>query len=129
MTTTDHVNTQPAADARRARTLRWLLRLRAAGNLPMPQRIDFGQIVSRFDGRTLYILTLELDPDTDVTGWAHAVGADDREELPVTGDTHTWTSVRARTSWRTDGPRVDWHLIEVSSYHHYRPRADSAVTA
>ena len=132
MTHTPNTNSGDAAlvaDTRRARTLRWLLQLRKADNLPMPQRIDFGQIVSRVDGRTLYVLTLELDTDADVTGWATAVGADHRDDLPITGDTHTWTHVRACTGWRRDQPRVDWHRIEVTSNHNRRPRVDPAVPA
>lgn len=104
--------------------MRWLLKLRTAQDLPMPQRIDFSRFVSRLDGRTLHVLTLELDNDTDVTGWATAVNATERDELHVVGDTHTWTHVRARTGWRDDGPGVDWHLIEVTGNHHRRPRAD-----
>ena len=128
-TNTSTGDAELVADTRRARTLRWLLKLGKADNLPLPRRIDFGQLVSPVDGRTQRVLTLELDDDTDVTGWANAVGAQERDELPVTGQTHTWTHVRACTGWRRDQPRVDWHRIEVTGNPHRRPRVDRAVTA
>jgi hypothetical protein len=129
-TTTAPTNAQLFADARRARTLRWLLKLRKAHNLLMPKRIDFGEFTLPVDGRTVRYLTLELDNDADISGWAQAVGAGDRDEFPVTSGTHTWTCVRADTHERADGPRVDWHMVAVTSYHNYRPLTnDPAVTA
>ena len=111
--------------ARRARTLRWLLKLRTAHRLPMPKRIDFSEISSPTgDDSVLRYLVLELDTDTDITGWAHA---DRFDQFPVTGQTHTWTHLIARTPWRTGGPRVDYHQIQVLSNHHHRPRTDLAV--
>jgi hypothetical protein len=129
MTTSTDRNTL-LEDRRRARALRWLLKLRTAHHLPMPQRIDFGQLTSPTgDGSVLRYLMLELDNDADVTGWATAVNANRVDQLAVTGSTHTWTDVFARTDWRR-GPRVDWHQIQVASNHHYRPRTDhTAVTA
>ncbi|MBG0567921.1 hypothetical protein [Actinoplanes aureus] len=116
--------------ARRARTLRRLLKLRTAHKLPMPKRIDFGEFSSPVDGSVLRYLTLELDDDVDVTGWAKAVDAESFDELSVTGDTHTWTLATAQTEWRYDEPRVDWHHIRVTSRHNSRPRTDrTAVTA
>jgi hypothetical protein len=128
-TTTEPTNGEISADARRARTLRWLLELHTAHDMPMPKRIDFGQLVCPADGRALRYLTLDLDNDTDVTCWAQAVDANRWDELPISGKTHTWTHVTARTDWRDDGPLVDWHLIEVASKHHYRPRVDGEAVA
>jgi hypothetical protein len=115
-TTTRPTANDPAADQRRADTLRWLISAGQANNLPMPARIQFGRFVDPF-GETRRYLTLDLDDDADLTGWATAIDADDSQEFDVVGDTHTWTHVAARTGWR-DGPNVDWHLIEVTTRHH-----------
>lgn len=123
-TTPERTNAELFSDARRARSLRWLLKLRTAHNLPMPKRIDFTQFTSKINGRTLRCLLLDLDDDTDVTAWANAVNANRRDRFPVVGDTRTWTHVVARTDWRDDGPRVDWHLIEITSNHCDRLPAD-----
>ena len=128
--TAEPTNRELFDGARRARTLRWLLKLRTAHNLPMPQRIDFGQLDSTAGEGVLRYLLLELDRDTDVTGWAKAVNANHWEELLVDGQFGTFTNVSANTGWHLSGPRADWHKIEISSKHHYRPRTDrQAVTA
>lgn len=121
--TTERSNAQLFADARRARVLRWLLKLRKAHDLLMPQRIEFQEFSSPVSGTLRCCLNLTLDDDADVTGWATAIGAVRREEFLVDCGTHTFTCVRAVTDWRPDGPRVDWHQITVTSYHNYQYRS------
>lgn len=128
-TTTVRTYRQTAVDRRRMTALRWLLNLAATNGLPMPTRIDFRQF--RWPGRraTVRYLTVELDNDTDLIGWADAIGATEVDDMTVTGDTHTWIHRRARTPWRT-GARVDWHCIEVNSDHHRQPVTElAAVTS
>jgi hypothetical protein len=119
-TTSERTNLQLFTNRRRARALRWLLKLATANDLPMPRNVEFGEMTAVSSGQTLRFLTLGLDEGSDVTGWAKAINAEDIEEFDVTGDTHTWTCVRAFTAWR-DGPRVDWHHIEVTTRYGYRP--------
>jgi hypothetical protein len=128
-TTVDRNARHLVEDRRRARTLRWLLKLATANHLPMPKRIEFGAIECR--GDTLRYLSLDLDHGLDLTGWANAIDADDGvDEFEVIGDTHQWNLVRVQTTWRSDGPRRDWNHIEVTSRHGYRPLTDpAAVTA
>jgi hypothetical protein len=118
-TTTPPTNTQQITDARRARTLRWLLKVTKAQNLPMPKQIGFSLFTCC--GDSLYCLTLELDDGNDVTGWAKAINAETLDEFEVTGDTHQWTSIHAATTWRLDGPGFDWNHIEVRTRRNYRP--------
>jgi hypothetical protein len=117
-TTTERTSAQLFADARRARTLRWLLKLTKAHDLPMPRDIQFGEMVH--SGKTLRYLTLSLDENVDLTGWAGAIDAATIEEDQVESDTHQWIHVCANTAWR-EGSRVDWHHIQVSTRRHYRP--------
>lgn len=109
---------------RRDTTLRMLLSLAASHDLPLFRHISFDQ----FDhsGETLRTLHLHLDADTDVSGWAAALGATQIEDMPVTGDTHEWVLTFARTSW-ADGPHIDWHQIEVQTRRDYRPRTHPQV--
>lgn len=115
----------------RARTLRWLLKLAATNDLPMPKTIEFVHFLSPVNGQPLRSLTLTLDDEnTDITRWAKAVDAEVIDEFEVTGQTHQWTAVRASTTWRSDGQGLDWHHIRVDTRLGYRPLADSpAVTA
>jgi hypothetical protein len=127
MTTTTPPTNQMTTDQRRTRKLRWLLKVASVNNLPMPRSIEFGEFT--LGGTVHRYVQLRLDNDIDVTDWAKAINADDVEELEVTGDTNMWTSVRAFTRWDWQ-PRVDWHRIEVTSYHNYRPlTGDPAVTS
>lgn len=127
MTTTTPPTNQMTTDRRRTRKLRWLLKVAAINNLPMPKTIEFGEFTL---GDTVHrYVRLMLDTDTDVTDWAKVIDADDVDELAVVSDTHTWTTVRAFTVWDCD-PRLDWHHVEVASYHNYQPLDDDpAVTA
>lgn len=112
----------------RARTLRWLLKLATAHDLPLPKTIQFGTI--ECCGETLRYLSLGLDDDIDVGAWPTAIDADSIEEFEVTGDTHRWTCVDVSTTWRMDSPRLDWHHIRVIVRHDVQPLADTrAVTA
>jgi hypothetical protein len=125
------ITEQAVTDRLRARTLRWLLKVARVNGLPMPKYVEFGEF-DIFDGTRRY-LDLRLDQDTEVTGWAKAIDADNITELDVVGDTDMWTLVSACTKWR-EGPRVDWHHIEVSAHHNRRPIPDDpthppAVTA
>jgi hypothetical protein len=117
-TTSDITITGLAGDDRRARALRWLLTVTASGVLPMPKQIQFGEI--ECCGDTLYYLSLQLDNDTDLTGWPEAIHADSIDEFDVTSKTHQWTAVQAETTWRND-PGFDWNHIKVTTNHHYRP--------
>ena len=122
-TTTNRPTTTALAveTARRDRTLRLLLGLAKDHELPLFDRIAFSEFEHR--GETLRTLNLHLPADTDVTGWADALGATRLEDMPVTGDTHQWVTTIARTEW-SHGPHVDWHQIEVQSRRDYRPRTD-----
>jgi hypothetical protein len=125
-TTTERTSRHTAVDRRRMKALRWLLNLAVANTLPMPTRIDFREYPSPVRRATVRYLTVELDNDTDLTGWADAIGATEVDDLAVTGDTHTWTYRRACTPWR-HGVRVDWHCIEVNSSHNRRPVTEPAA--
>jgi hypothetical protein len=129
MTTNPTTTTNPKiSDALRVRALRWLLKVTKTNALPLPKRIEFGTI--ECCGDTLRFLRLQLDNDASLDGWAEAINADDLDEFEVTGKTHQFTSVSASTTWRLNGPRLDWHHIEVVTYRGYRPIADHpAVTA
>ncbi len=126
MTTTAHRPATAQADEteRRDLTLRMLLDLAASHGLPLFQRISFNQ----FDylGETNRTLSLHLDEDTDVSGWADALGATRIDDMPVTGDTHEWVTTYARTEWG-EGPDIDWHQIEVQTRRDYRPRTNPRV--
>jgi hypothetical protein len=113
-----------AETARRNRTLRMLLNLAEVHQLPLFERLYFGQ----FDhaGHTLRTLSLHLDEDTDVSGWAAALGATRIEDMAVSGDTHEWIVTYARTGW-SEGPHIDWHQIEVQTRRDYRSRTDRPV--
>jgi hypothetical protein len=126
MTTTTQRPTTAQTDEteRRDRTLRMLLSLAASHDLPLFERIAFSQF--EFLGETHRTLSLHLDEETDVSGWADALGATRIEDMPVTGDTHEWVTTYARTEWG-HGPDVDWHQIEVQARRDYRPRTDRQV--
>ena len=125
------MNADPTTTKRlRARTLRWLLKLATANDLPMPRRIEFAQIVSTVSGEIVRFLTLDLDDDsTDLIAWAMALDAASIEEYEVTGETHKFTSACAARAWNWD-TRVDWNRIEVRTRYGFQPLADiPAVTA
>jgi hypothetical protein len=103
-TTTEPTSGYTDGDRRRMKALRWLLSLAGANGLPMPTRIDLREYHSKVRSATVRCLTLELDDDTDLTGWADAIGASEIGDLDVTGKTHTWTYVHACTPWRDDEP-------------------------
>jgi hypothetical protein len=114
-------------DRRRARALRWLLNLARTHSLSMPNRIQYSQFECL--GRTYRTLTLGLDDETDLAGWAAAVDATERQDLDVTGDGRTWTLRTAETRLR-EGARVDWHYITVSVHSNIRLlTGEPAVTA
>ncbi len=126
MTTTHRPATTAPADetSRRDLALRMLLDLAASHQLPLFQHVSFSQF--EHGGETLRTLRLHLDEETDVSGWADALGATCIEDMPVTGATHEWVTTYARTGWR-EGPHVDWHRIEVQTRRDYRPCTDRPV--
>ena len=124
--TIDRNARQLLEDRRRARALRWLLKLARTHGLPMPNRVQYSQFEHL--GRTYRTLTLGLDDETDLTGWAAAVDATEGQDLDVTGDGRTWTLRTAETGVR-EGARVDWHYITVSVHSNIRLlTGESAVT-
>lgn len=126
LTTAD---TMTAADLDRVRadTLRLLLSLAEAHELPMPARIEFWNLDTGHGPHRSLTLHLDDNRPDDVARWADAIGAVERRTRVYGNERGGWTSVQASTP-TIYSPNLDWHSIDVRSTCDRRPATGQAAT-